>query len=103
MPTPSTFNFMITRIVKLTLQEKFCSEFQNIFIEKNKAIKSQPGCLNVKLVEDIKTKGIFFTISEWESEEDLNNYRYSELFQEIWPKVKVMFADKAEAWSTEIC
>lgn len=103
MPTPSTYNFMITRIVKLTLKEEFCSEFQNIFIEKNRAIADRPGCLNVKLVQDIKTKGVFFTISEWESEADLNNYRNSELFQDIWPKVKAMFADKAQAWSTEIC
>ncbi len=94
---------MITRIVKLTLKESFCSEFQNIFVQKNKAIENQPGCLGVKLVKDIKTEGVFFTISQWESEEALNNYRYSELFQDIWPKVKVMFADKAQAWSTEIC
>lgn len=94
---------MITRIVKLTLKEEFRSDFESIFIEKNKAIKNQPGCLGVKLVEDINTKGVFFTISEWNSEEDLNNYRYSDLFQEIWPKVKTMFAAKAEAWSTEIC
>lgn len=103
MPILFTYNFMITRIVKLTLKEEFCTDFQNIFIEKNKAIENQTGCLGVKLVKDIKTKGVFFTISQWESEEDLNNYRYSELFQDIWPKVKPMFADKAQAWSTEIC
>ncbi len=103
MPTPFIYSSMITRIVKLTLKEEFSSDFQNIFVEKNKAIENRPGCMGVKLVKDIKTKGVFFTISQWENEEALNNYRYSELFQDIWPKVKVMFADKAEAWSTEIC
>lgn len=103
MPTLSIYNSMITRIVKLTLKKEYSADFETIFTEKNAAIENRPGCLSVKLVKDIKTDGVFFTISEWESEEDLNNYRYSELFQDIWPKVKVMFADKAQAWSTEIC
>lgn len=103
MPILSISNSMITRIVKLTLKEEHSSDFEAIFKERNADIKNREGCIDVKLVKDIKTSGVFFTISQWESEEDLNKYRHSDLFQDIWPKVKIMFADKAEAWSTEIC
>jgi heme-degrading monooxygenase HmoA len=41
------------------------------------------------------------TYSIWDSEEALNNYRDSELFGELWPKIKPWFAAKAEAWSVK--
>lgn len=103
MQTPFIFNLMITRIVKLTLKEENCSAFEQLFKNQNQAIKNQNGCIDVKLVKDINKIGVFFTISKWNSEKDLNAYRHSELFQDIWPTIKPMFAAKAEAWSTNIC
>ena len=35
-------------------------------------------------------------------EEDLNNYRNSELFKTIWPTIKPWFEVKAEAWSMQL-
>jgi len=103
MQIPFIYNLMITRLVKLTLKPEFCSTFEQIFVDRHNAIKSQPGCFGVELVKDIKETGVFFTISKWQSEKDLNAYRHSDLFKDIWPTVKPMFADKAEAWSTEFC
>jgi heme-degrading monooxygenase HmoA len=60
-----------------------------------------PGCNHLELLNDIKTSNIFFTYSYWDSENDLNNYRDSELFKEVWSKTKVLFNDKPEAWSVE--
>ena len=37
-----------------------------------------------------------------EKEEDLNNYRNSELFKTIWPTIKPWFEVKAEAWSMHL-
>ena len=37
----------------------------------------------------------------WESEEDLENYRKSELFTEVWDFTKQLFNDKPEAWSVD--
>ena len=34
-------------------------------------------------------------------EEDLENYRHSELFQNIWAETKVFFNDKPLAWSVD--
>ena len=32
---------------------------------------------------------------------DLNNYRNSELFKDVWSKTKILFNKKPEAWSTK--
>ena len=42
---------------------------------------------------------MFFTYSYWNSENDLNEYRNSELFAKVWAETKPMFAEKAQAWS----
>ena len=39
---------------------------------------------------------------ELHNENSLNAYRDTELFNQVWPKVKQWFTDKPEAWSTEI-
>lgn len=42
-----------------------------------------------------------FTLSHWESEENLEQYRQSELFKSTWAKTKVLFREKAQAWTLE--
>jgi heme-degrading monooxygenase HmoA len=42
---------------------------------------------------------VYFTISQWESEEALNNYRHSEFFKQTWVKTKALFQERAEAYS----
>lgn len=41
------------------------------------------------------------TYSHWNTPEDLDNYRTSETFGEIWPNIKPWFKEKPEAWSVE--
>ncbi|MGK0388450.1 MAG: quinol monooxygenase YgiN [Maribacter sp.] len=93
---------MIRRIVKLTFKEAHIEDFKSIFEQsKNKIVKSK-GCHAVDLLQHANQPHIFFTFSLWESEDDLNNYRHSELFQQTWKKSKALFDDKPEAWSTEL-
>lgn len=91
---------MTTRIVKLEIAPEFCKEFENVFIKHKNQIGSFQGCLGVKLVKEINESGVFFTISQWEDEQSINNYRDSALFGTIWPVVKPWFSNKAMAWST---
>ena len=44
---------------------------------------------------------IFFTYSYWNDEQDLENYRKSELFKTVWAKTKMFFNDKPLAWSVD--
>jgi quinol monooxygenase YgiN len=46
-------------------------------------------------------KNIFFTYRHWQAPENLEAYRNSPLFNEVWSQVKVWFADKPEAWSVQ--
>jgi quinol monooxygenase YgiN len=90
---------MITRIVKLTLTPSRFLEFKELYIEAQKTIRTFEGCHELGLFSDVQQPNVVFTLSKWQSEKDLNHYRYSEFFKGIWTTVKPMFAAKAEAWS----
>ena len=92
---------MITRIVKLSFKLEHLAEFKSIFEDSKEKILAQKGCKKVEMLQDVNTKNIFFTYSLWDSEEDLNRYRNSELFAGVWSKTKILFNDKPMAWSTE--
>ncbi len=90
---------MIIRIVKMTFEPDKVADFLKIFEASQQLIRNREGCIHLELLNDIKTSNIYFTYSHWQSENDLNNYRNSELFENVWGRTKVLFAAKAEAWS----
>ena len=92
---------MIIRIVKMTFQPEKVNEFLEIFNESKQLIRNMPGCSHLELLNDTTSKNIFFTYSYWNSENDLNNYRNSELFTKVWKNTKALFIAKPEAWSVE--
>lgn len=89
------------RIVKLTLQEVRVAEFLANFEQQKEHIRAFEGLEYLELLNDKNNSNIYFTYSVWKSEQDLENYRKSDLFKGIWAVTKPMFASKAEAWSTE--
>ncbi len=93
---------MIKRIVKLTFEPQYIEQFQEIFGQSKQKIKAFEGCHHVELLQGVKETNIFFTFSIWDSDEALNNYRYSELFQQTWARTKKLFSDKPEAWSVTL-
>ncbi len=92
---------MIIRIVKMTFHPEKTREFQQIFNESKHLIRNMEGCSHLELLNDVTNPNIFFTYSYWGSENDLNNYRNSDVFADVWAKTKVLFVAKAEAWSVE--
>ncbi len=89
------------RIVKLTFKTEHIEEFLTHFESVKNDINNFPGCKGMKLLREQGSSNVFFTYSQWEENKDLDNYRRSELFGSIWPKVKLWFDKKAEAWSVE--
>jgi hypothetical protein len=75
--------------------------FLNNFNKKKDFIRNSPGCRLLELYRGKQDSNIFFTYSYWESEEDLENYRNSALFKEVWAQTKIFFNDKPEAWSVD--
>lgn len=92
---------MFTRIVKLQFEPKNIDAFLANFEEVKEKIRSFPGCTFLELYNDKNDKTIFFTYSRWNEEADLENYRNSELFKEVWSVTKPMFKNRAEAWSVD--
>ena len=90
---------MIIRIVKMTFEPDKVTDFLKIFETSRHLIRNMEGCIHLELLNDIKSPAIFFTYSHWNSENDLNNYRKSELFEGVWGKTKILFAARPEAWS----
>lgn len=90
---------MLIRIVKMKFREEELQAFRKIFDEKKRLIRNFPGCRHLELWQDADDPGILFTYSIWESETDLNHYRFSDLFKETWSLTRKLFAAKAEAWS----
>lgn len=90
---------MITRIVKLHLQQACLQDFALAFEKSKPVILKFPGAISVDLLQEVNSPNIVFTYSRWQKIEDLENYRKSDFFLHTWKHVKTMFAQKAEAWS----
>ncbi|EAR01134.1 putative quinol monooxygenase [Maribacter sp. HTCC2170] len=90
---------MLTRIVKLTFNVEDISKFEKIFSQTSSFIQDFKGCNSLELLQDTTNPNIFFTYSQWASEEDLARYRNSDFFKKVWSQTKTMFSAKPEAWS----
>ena len=75
---------------------------QEVFEQSKAAIRAFPGCRHMELLQSTQEPNVLFTLSIWDGEADLENYRQSELFQNTWARTKVLFAEKAEAWSVVV-
>ncbi|MFL9843420.1 putative quinol monooxygenase [Flavobacterium rhizosphaerae] len=92
---------MFVRIVKMAFTEEKVDEFLENFEKARHEIRNVKGNRLLELYRDRQHNNVFFTYSYWESEDDLENYRKSELFKEVWGKTKPLFSQKAEAWSVD--
>ncbi len=90
---------MIKRLVKLSFETDKVNDFLEIFESSKKLIRASEGCLHLELLQDTTHPYIFFTLSYWENENALEVYRQSGLFKTTWAKTKILFSDKAQAWS----
>ena len=92
---------MFVRIVKMSFDPLKIDEFLANFDAKKQYIRSFNGCEFLELYRDKENPNVFFTYSYWKSEADLDNYRHSELFKNVWAQTKVLFNGKPEAWSVD--
>jgi hypothetical protein len=92
---------MFTRIVKMEFEPSNTAEFLANFETVKSKIRNYPGCLYLELYADKNRGSTYFTYSRWENESDLESYRNSDLFKEVWAITKPLFCAKAEAWSVD--
>ena len=92
---------MFVRIVKMSFHEKNIPAFLSNFELMKEKIRNAPGNRFLELYQDKNDQCIFFTYSYWETDADLENYRQSELFYDVWAFTKKLFNAKPEAWSVD--
>ena len=83
----------------MTFLDDKTDAFIQLFEERKERIKSSRGCSHLELWQDPKKPNVFFTYSNWETEADLDHYRFSDFFKDTWGKTRAMFAEKPQAWS----
>ncbi len=83
----------------MTFKNDKVDTFLTNFNENKEKIRNTNGCNFLELYRDKTNPNIFFTYSYWETGQDLENYRGSDLFKNVWAKTKVLFNEKPEAWS----
>lgn len=93
---------MILRIVKMHFKPEETNHFLEFFRGIQSNIEAMPGLVDLKIMRDADNHNQVFTLSTWNSPDDLENYRNSALFEEVWPQTKAMFTEKAEAWSLHL-
>jgi heme-degrading monooxygenase HmoA len=92
---------MFVRIVKMSFHLENIPAFLENFELVKTHIRNAPGNRFLELYQDKNNPQILFTYSYWDTEEDLENYRNSALFDEVWTFTKKLFNDKPEAWSVD--
>ena len=90
---------MIVRIVKMTFRPEGINDFLHIFEQSKELIRGFEGCEHLELLQHAEHEHVFFTYSWWRHPDDLEAYRHSALFKEVWANTKALFGDKPEAWS----
>ncbi len=92
---------MFVRIVKMSFKEDKIDDFIKNFNNSKDKIRNTQGCKLLELYRDKTNPTVFFTYSYWDTELDLENYRNSQLFKNVWNITKLLFKDKPEAWSVD--
>ena len=87
----------IHRWVEMQFQPDKIEAFLSVFESSKTKIRAREGCLSLQLIQDPQQPHILCTSSIWESEDALNAYRNSELFQVTWSLTKPLFQAKAKA------
>jgi len=90
---------MIVRIVQMTFKEDSINQFTELFEARKETIRGFNGCTHLELWQDSTHNNVFFTYSIWNSQSDLDHYRFSDFFKDTWGRTKALFADKPHAWS----
>lgn len=90
---------MLIRIVRMTFAPEHTGAFLEIFRTSQDSIRKMPGCLFLELWQDADSPNVYCTHSHWASATELDAYRGSELFGQVWPATKRLFSAPAVAFS----
>jgi heme-degrading monooxygenase HmoA len=73
------------------------AEFEKIFARTHNSLVKVKGCSELKLIKDEEDPNTYVTTSVWDSIDDLDAYRNSDLFKVLWEEIKPLFNGSPEA------
>ena len=93
---------MLVRLVQIELLPENTDLFIALFANHKEHIQLKKGCLSLELLQDNNQPTTVATLSRWATQGDLDNYRNSDFFKNLWAQIKPLFASKARAISYQI-
>jgi quinol monooxygenase YgiN len=90
---------MIVRIVRMHFHPENIPAFLQVFEESKHHIRQFTGNQHLALHRDLSDPNVYYTYSHWQGPENLEQYRKSQLFGQVWPATKALFAAPAQAFS----
>lgn len=90
---------MLIRIVRMSFIPDQVPAFLELFHATKSRIRQRPGCQHLELWQDADQPATYCTYSHWDDADALTAYRKSELFGEVWPATKRLFAAPPVAFS----
>jgi quinol monooxygenase YgiN len=82
-------------------KEDSVETFLEIFQKHKGAIRKVKGCTHLELMKDVNHPTVYATVSHWQDASNLEDYRNSALFKDVWGQVKTLFSTPAQAFSLE--
>jgi heme-degrading monooxygenase HmoA len=86
----------------MSFKSEHCDDFIALFDHYKSHIRSAQGCTYLSMWRCKDEPNVFFTYSHWNQSEDLEAYRTSAIFAEVWPLTKRMFDAAPAAWTNEV-
>ncbi|MCC6413876.1 MAG: antibiotic biosynthesis monooxygenase [Saprospiraceae bacterium] len=94
---------MIKRIVRMHFRPDGVEPFlKDVFEDSKDKIRAFPGCRHRELMQQTNNPNVLYTFSIWDDEAALERYRNSDLFKTTWIRTKVLFEEKAHAWTVKM-
>ncbi len=93
---------MITRIVILPVRASEEQDFIKLLTRSFGEVRNSTGCTALTFLrENSPEKNMinYVTYSKWNNESDLENYRQSFFFKNVWPAVKQFLGAKPSAYT----
>ena len=90
---------MLIRLVRLPASEASLPRLRAVLAEVMPTVRQQRGCTHLELLADHDQPTVLYTLSHWNSDNDLQRYRQSEIFAQVWPRLKAELGDRPSAVS----
>ncbi len=86
----------------MTFRPDRVDAFLSLFDDAAPRIRAFPGCRHLELLQDERYPNIMSTLSHWDDDDALQQYRSSSLFRGTWTRTRSLFAAPPEARSFHV-